>query len=85
MSSAIGSIVSYSKNISGLYEEYVLHGGDFDERVFLGDSADLEIGTPAKAASMGSELHSRMIDVSLQHFEEVRQHVAKFILVREGC
>ena len=62
-----------SKSINSLYEEYVLQGGDFDERVFLGADADAEIGTPAKSSSsMGSELRERMVDASLrQHVQEV--------------
>ena len=60
----------YRKSVNNKYEEYVLHGGDFDERVFIGDDADVEIGTPAKAANVGGEIRER---VNLQqHFEEVR-------------
>ena len=55
----------------------MLHGGDFDERVFLGDDADIEIGTPAKSSSsatMGGEIRDRMVATShlQQHFEEVK-------------
>ena len=67
------SLFVCSKSINARYEEYVLQGGDFDERVFLGADADAEIGTPAKTpSSMGSEIRERMVDASMkQHFQEV--------------
>ena len=36
------------KSIRKEYEAYVLSIGEYDERVFLGDDADEDIGTPAK-------------------------------------
>jgi retinoblastoma-like protein 1 len=33
------------------YEAYVLSIGEYDERVFLGEDAPEEIGTPAKVGS----------------------------------
>ena len=38
----------YSKAVNKIYEEFVLTEGDFDERVFLCDDADIELGTPIK-------------------------------------
>ena len=39
------------KSIRKEYEAYVLSIGEYDERVFLGDDADENIGTPAKIGS----------------------------------
>lgn len=64
-----------SKSISNAYDEYVLNGGDFDERVFLGEDANEEIGTPAKNGSAfvgeASE-RSQVVRNLWQHLCEVR-------------
>ncbi len=38
------------------YEAYVLSIGEYDERVFLGEDAPDEIGTPAKVPTAGPKL-----------------------------
>ena len=50
------------KSIRKEYEAYVLSIGEYDERVFLGDDADEDIGTPAKnvPASTGEFLSYRV-------------------------
>uniref|UniRef100_H2YMF2 Uncharacterized protein n=1 Tax=Ciona savignyi TaxID=51511 RepID=H2YMF2_CIOSA len=57
---------SNSKAIGKLYEEYVITEGDFDERVFLHDDVDNELGTPIKCPPP--------VDVTLK--KEVDEHLA---------
>lgn len=66
----------HSKAINHAYEEYVLNVGDFDERIFLGEDASVEIGTPAKSSSSAmGELTDRInmpkIDTFKEHVDQV--------------
>ncbi|CAL1535669.1 unnamed protein product [Lymnaea stagnalis] len=64
----LGHFEENVKIINNLYEEYVLSVGDFDERIFLGDDANEEIGTPGGQNT--SDLTEQM-----QAKRTLRQHV----------
>ena len=49
------------KNVRKEYEVYVLNIGEYDERVFLGEEAIKEIGTPTKA-KVGTPKDSELAD-----------------------
>lgn len=59
-----------SKAINKAYEEYVLTEGDFDERVFLCDDADVKLGTPIKRQLQESRKEQNKKDV-LDHLAAV--------------
>ncbi|KAL8603054.1 hypothetical protein ACOMHN_015619 [Nucella lapillus] len=67
----IGNFEANVKTINNAYEVYVLSVGDFDERIFLGEDAEEEIGTPGgqRVASLSDEMHRRSLK---QHVEETR-------------
>ncbi|XP_056405338.1 retinoblastoma-like protein 1 isoform X2 [Hyla sarda] len=72
----LSSFTDNNKALNKEYEEYVLTVGDFDERVFLGDDADEEIGTPRKFLPEfppGNCTPRKNLESSLQqHFEKRR-------------
>lgn len=69
----VGNFEENVKTINNLYEEYVLGVGDFDERIFLGEDAQEEIGTPGGQKNPASDLSDQMAKRSVkQHFDETK-------------
>ncbi|XP_077315310.1 retinoblastoma-like protein 1 isoform X1 [Lithobates pipiens] len=72
----LSSFPDNNKALNREYEEYVLTVGDFDERVFLGDDAEEEIGTPRKFIAdlhIGNCTPRKQVESNLQqHFERRR-------------
>lgn len=71
----LSSILHSSKAINKAYEEYILSVGNLDERIFLGEDADEEIGTLRRCLNTASEMETAervQMKYNLQeHFERV--------------
>lgn len=67
----------HSKAVNKAYEEYVLAAGNLDERIFLGEDAEEEVGTLSRClnAASGTESVERMQakDILQQHLDKVSQ------------
>lgn len=71
----LSSVLHSSKAINKAYEEYILSVGNLDERIFLGEDADEEIGTLRRCLNTASEMETAervQMKYNLQeHFERV--------------
>ncbi|XP_062500915.1 retinoblastoma-like protein 2 isoform X2 [Corticium candelabrum] len=64
---------SNNKSISQEYDRFVLSEGEFDEHIFLGDEAHMQIGTPSKTSTAQNtpfEARSRVSRNLACHFEK---------------
>ncbi|XP_015172017.1 PREDICTED: retinoblastoma-like protein 1 isoform X2 [Polistes dominula] len=64
-----------SKAVNKTYEQYVLSVGDFDERIFLGQDASDNIGSPAQGGSSSSDVHDQF-QSRRDHYTGQMQHLA---------
>ncbi|KAM5296819.1 retinoblastoma-like protein 2 isoform 1-T4 [Glossophaga mutica] len=64
------------KAISKAYEEYVLSVGNLDERIFLGEDAEEEIGTLCRCLTVGSGAETteraQMKSILQQHYDKAK-------------
>ncbi|KAG8144120.1 hypothetical protein E2320_001237 [Naja naja] len=71
-----GNFAESFKAIKKAYEEYILSVGNLDERIFLGEDADEEIGTLRRCLSTASEMETAervQMKYNLQeHFERIK-------------
>jgi retinoblastoma-like protein 2 len=76
-----------SKAISKAYEEYVLSVGNLDERIFLGEDAEEEIGTLSRCLYTGSGTESaervQMKNILQQHFDKVSWANSRWVEIQE--
>lgn len=66
-----------SKAVNKAYEEYVLAAGNLDERIFLGEDAEEDVGTLSRCLSAASGTESaertQVRDILQQHLDKVSQ------------
>ncbi|XP_023370523.1 retinoblastoma-like protein 2 isoform X2 [Otolemur garnettii] len=69
-----GNFAESFKAINKAYEEYVLSVGNLDERIFLGEDAEEEIGTLSRCLNTGSGTETaervQMKNILQQHFDK---------------
>lgn len=73
----MAALFPHSKAVNKAYEEYVLAAGNLDERIFLGEDAEEEVGTLSRClnAASGTESTERtqVKDILQQHLDKVSQ------------
>lgn len=71
----MAALFPHSKAVNKAYEEYVLAAGNLDERIFLGEDAEEEVGTLSRclnaASSTESAERTQVKDILQQHLDKV--------------
>lgn len=57
------SLCFFSASLNRVYEEHVLSSGSLDERIFLGEAAREDIGTPGPCLCEGTENQERLTNL----------------------